>query len=306
MIWVDYFLLAIITISALLSLWRGFVREALSLASWIVALWVAILFFERLGGWLARWIDTPSISDVVAFTVLFVSTVVLGGLVNLLAGQLVAAAITISLIGFMEAIAIAKAMGMPRQRIDALAMAALLANIGKLFIPSSVLTTTEPLTDEQVASVNPHDLAICDPNFVLQYYRLSADKRFLFGARINTFSDDPGYIKRHHLPLLLRLYPQLHGIRVDYAWGGTIGVPLHRVPRIGRVAPNVFYSQGYSGHGVNVTHLAGEIMADAVTGTLERFDIFAGIKSTRFPGSHMLRKPLVTLGVLYPQIRDRL
>jgi membrane protein required for colicin V production len=89
-IWVDYFLLAIITISALLSLWRGFVREALSLASWIVALWVAILFFERLGGWLARWIDTPSISDVVAFTILFVSTVVLGGLVNLLAGQLVA------------------------------------------------------------------------------------------------------------------------------------------------------------------------------------------------------------------------
>ena len=90
MIWVDYFLLAIITISALLSLWRGFVREALSLASWIVALWVAMLFFHDLSNWLARWIDTPSISDVVAFTILFVSTVVLGGLVNLLAGQLVA------------------------------------------------------------------------------------------------------------------------------------------------------------------------------------------------------------------------
>lgn len=89
MIWVDYFLLAIITVSALLSLWRGFVREALSLATWILALWVAILFFEQLSGWLARWIDTPSISDVVAFTVLFISTVVLGGLVNLLAGQLV-------------------------------------------------------------------------------------------------------------------------------------------------------------------------------------------------------------------------
>jgi membrane protein required for colicin V production len=89
-IWVDYFLLAIIAVSALLSLWRGFVKEALSLASWIVALWVAILFFERLGAWLSRWIDTPSISDVVAFSVLFVCTVVLGGLVNLLAGQLVA------------------------------------------------------------------------------------------------------------------------------------------------------------------------------------------------------------------------
>ncbi len=177
---------------------------------------------------------------------------------------------------------------------------------GIMFPVNSFIIATEPLTENQVASVNPHDLAICDPNFVLQYYRLSADKRFLFGARINTFGDDPAYIAKHHLPLLLRLYPQLEGIGVDYAWGGTIGVPLHRVPRIGRVAPNVFYSQGYSGHGVNVTHLAGEIMADTIAGTLERFDVFAGIKSTRFPGSHTFRKPLVALGVLYHQIRDKL
>ncbi len=177
---------------------------------------------------------------------------------------------------------------------------------GIMFPVNSFIIATEPLTDQQVASVNPQDLAICDPNFVLQYYRLSADKRFLFGARINYFGDDPAYIAKHHLPLLLRLYPQLQGVGVDYAWGGTIGVPLHRVPRIGRVAPNVFYSQGYSGHGVNVTHLAGEIIADAVAGTLERFDVFASIKSTRFPGSHTLRKPLVALGVLYHQIRDKL
>ena len=177
---------------------------------------------------------------------------------------------------------------------------------GIMFPVNSFIIATEPLSEEQVASVNPHDLAICDPNFILQYYRLSADKRFLFGARINYFGDDPSFIKNHHLPLLLRLYPQLEGINVDYAWGGTIGVPLHRVPRIGRVAPNVFYAQGYSGHGVNVTHLAGEILADTVAGTLERFDVFAGIKSTRFPGSHTLRKPLVALGILYYQIKDRL
>ncbi|MGD2076119.1 MAG: CvpA family protein [Gammaproteobacteria bacterium] len=90
MTWADYFLLAIITISALLSLWRGFVKEALSLTTWVLALWVAILFFEKLGNWLTRWIDTPSISDVVAFAALFISTVLLGGLVNFLAGQLVA------------------------------------------------------------------------------------------------------------------------------------------------------------------------------------------------------------------------
>jgi membrane protein required for colicin V production len=89
LIWVDYFLLAVITISALLSLWRGFVREALSLVSWIAALWVAMLFFHDLADWLSRWIETPSIREILAFTILFVSTVMIGGLINYLAGQLV-------------------------------------------------------------------------------------------------------------------------------------------------------------------------------------------------------------------------
>jgi len=177
---------------------------------------------------------------------------------------------------------------------------------GIMFPVNSFIIATEPLTEEQVATVNPMDFAICDPNFVLQYFRLSADKRLLFGARMNYFGDDPKVIERHHKPLMLRLYPQLKGIRIDYAWGGTIGVPLNRVPQMGRVAQNVFYSQGYSGHGVNVTHLAGEIMADAVAGTMERFDVFASIKPTRFPGAHTFRKPLVALGVLYYQIRDKL
>jgi glycine/D-amino acid oxidase-like deaminating enzyme len=177
---------------------------------------------------------------------------------------------------------------------------------GIMFPVNSFIIATEPLDADQVANVNPHDLAICDPNFVLQYYRLSADKRLLFGARINYFGDDPKRIENHHKPKMLKVYPQLEGIKIDYAWGGTIGVPIHRVPQIGRTAPNVFYSQGYSGHGVNVTHLAGEIMADAVAGTMERYDVFANIKPIRFPGAHAFRKPLVALGILYYQIRDKL
>jgi membrane protein required for colicin V production len=90
LIWVDYILLAIIAISALLSLWRGFVREALSLASWILALWVALLFFHDLADWLTRWIETPSVRDALGFALLFVVTVLVGGLVGYLAGQLVA------------------------------------------------------------------------------------------------------------------------------------------------------------------------------------------------------------------------
>jgi len=89
LIWVDYFILAIITVSALLSLWRGFIKEALSLASWIAALWVAMLFFDDLGGYLAQWIDTPSVRGAVAFVILFVATVIAGGVVNFLVGKLV-------------------------------------------------------------------------------------------------------------------------------------------------------------------------------------------------------------------------
>ena len=177
---------------------------------------------------------------------------------------------------------------------------------GIMFPVNSFIVATEPLSEEVVAAINPHDLAICDPNFVLQYYRLTADRRLLFGARLNYFGDDPEYIKSKHRLKIAKHYPQLKDVRLDYAWGGTIGVPINRVPLMGRVAPNIFYSQGYSGHGVNVTHLAGQIMADAIAGTLERFDLFADVKPFVVPGAHTFAKPMVALGVLYYQIKDRL
>jgi len=177
---------------------------------------------------------------------------------------------------------------------------------GIMFPVNSFIVATEPLSADVVREINPRDLAICDPNFVLQYYRLSADKRLLFGARLNYFGDDPAVISRRHRKSIARLYPKLADVRIDYAWGGTIGVPLNRVPQMGRVAPNILYSQGYSGHGVNVTHIAGDILADAVAGTLERFDLFADVRPLTVPGAHVFRKPMVALGVLYYQIRDRL
>ena len=105
---------------------------------------------------------------------------------------------------------------------------------------------------------------------------------------------------------MLKIYPQLAKTKVDYAWGGTIGIPFNRVPQLGKISSNVFYSQGYSGHGVNVTHLAGKIMADAVAGTLVQFDVFAGIKPIVIPGAHSFRNQMVALGMLYYQIKDRL
>ena len=155
----------------------------------------------------------------------------------------------------------------------------------------SFISATEPLDEATVARINPRDLAVCDPNFVLNYYRLSADKRLLFGARLNYLGDDPAVISRRHRRKIRRLYPELADVRIDFAWGGRIGVPYHRTPVMGRSAPNVFYSQGYAGHGVNVTHLAGQLLAEAVAGTMERFDVFAGIRPLRIPGARRFSAP---------------
>ncbi len=175
---------------------------------------------------------------------------------------------------------------------------------GSLFPVKSFIIATEPLPEDVVNRINPNDLAICDPNFVLEYFRLTADKRMLFGGRINYFGSDPEYIKVRMRKKMLRIYPELERFNIDYAWEGTIGVTFSRVPVLGRTAPNVLYCQGYSGHGVNVTHLVSRIMADAIQGTLEDFDVFASVPPQRIPGAYLLRKPMVALGVLYYKLRD--
>jgi len=177
---------------------------------------------------------------------------------------------------------------------------------GIMFPVNSYIIATEPLSADLVASINPRDLAICDQNFAVQYFRLSADKRLLFGGRSTYSGHDPEFIKKSHTPMMLKIYPQLENIRIEYAWGGTIGVPVNRVPQLGRTGDNVYYCQGYSGHGVNTTHLAGQIMADAVAGSLERFDMFANVKPVKVPGASMLHKPMVSLAMMYYRIRDRL
>jgi glycine/D-amino acid oxidase-like deaminating enzyme len=177
---------------------------------------------------------------------------------------------------------------------------------GKLFPVNSFIIGSEPLSDELVQQINPDDVAVCDPNYILTYFRLSADKRILFGGRFNYFGSDPEVIKRNLVPRLIKLYPQLANTKFDFGWGGTIGVTANRVPQMGKLAPNIIYSQGYSGHGVNVTHLAGQIMADTVGGTLERFDVFAKIKPPWIPGQHLFRNQMVSLGMLYYKLIDSL
>ena len=175
---------------------------------------------------------------------------------------------------------------------------------GVVFPAGSYIIGTEPLSEEQQKEIIPGDMAVCEMNHVLNYYRLSADKRMLFGGRCNYSGRDPASISATLLPRMLKIYPQLQGIKVDYEWGGKIGIVINRIPHLGRIGKNVFYAQGYSGHGVNVTHIVGNILAEVVSGTSERFDMFERVKHYRIPGSQFVGNNLVALGMLYFRLLD--
>ena len=177
---------------------------------------------------------------------------------------------------------------------------------GLVFPAGSYIIGTEPLAEEVVAEINPLDVAVCDLNEIVDYYRLSADKRLLFGGNCNYSGRDPADIKRYILPKMLKVYPQLKGVRIDYQWGGKIGIVLNRVLALGRINNNVYYCQGYSGHGVNATHIMGEVLADAISGTLEKFDLFANMRRLRIPGSQWLGNQIIALGMLYYRLKDML
>ena len=177
---------------------------------------------------------------------------------------------------------------------------------GNLLPVNSFIVASEPLSAELIEEINPRDLAVCDPNYILTYFRLSGDGRLLFGGRFTYFGSDSEVIKKTLVPRLLKIYPQLSKINFEFGWGGTIGVTVNRVPQMGKLADNISYSKGYSGHGVNVTHFAGQILSEAVAGTMERFDIFAKINPVTIPSQHLFRNQLVSLGMLYYKFIDSL
>ena len=174
-----------------------------------------------------------------------------------------------------------------------------------IFPAGSYIIATEPLADDVAKSINRKDVAVCDLNRVVDYHRLSADKRLLFGGACNYSGRDPKSIKSYILPRMLKVYPQLKDVKIEYEWGGKIGVVLRRIPTLGRINDNVYYCQGYSGHGVCATHVMGEVMADAVTGTMERFDLFADMNHFRIPGTQWMGNQIIALGMLYYKMKDR-
>ncbi|MCO8168092.1 FAD-binding oxidoreductase [Pseudomonas sp. 21LCFQ02] len=166
--------------------------------------------------------------------------------------------------------------------------------------------TTEPLNEELARSLLPDDYCVEDCNYLLDYYRLSADKRLIFGGGVVYGARDPANIEAIIRPKMLKVFPQLKDVKIDYAWTGNFLLTLSRLPQVGRLGDNIYYSQGCSGHGVTYTHLAGKVLAEALRGQAERFDAFAGLPHYPFPGGQMLRTPLTALGAWYYSLRDKL
>lgn len=170
----------------------------------------------------------------------------------------------------------------------------------------SCIAATEPLTQEIANAINRDDVAVHDSRFCLDYYRLSADRRLIFGGAEKYIPAATGGIERAIRPRICHLYPELKNIAIDYAWGGKIAVTRSRLPSVGRIQGDIYYAQGFSGHGVALTNIVGKVIAEMISGTAENFDHFACVAHKSFPGGHYLRWPVHILTMLSLSALDRI
>ncbi|GAB2500580.1 FAD-binding oxidoreductase [Pseudoxanthomonas sangjuensis] len=168
------------------------------------------------------------------------------------------------------------------------------------------IAATRPLGEERARSLIRNDMAVADTNWALDYFRLSADHRLLFGGRASYSTLQPPNLRWVMRRRMQRVFPQLNDVDFDYLWGGMIDISLNRAPHWGRIEPNVWFAQGFSGHGVIATGLAGKLIAEAIRGQSERLDLFAKIPHRPFPGGRALRTPLLVAAMAWYKLRDAL
>lgn len=166
------------------------------------------------------------------------------------------------------------------------------------------IVATEPLGRERIESLVRENVAVSDVNFVLDYFRRSADHRLLFGGRVSYSGRDALNTANATRVRMLKVFPSLADVKVEYAWGGHVDITMSRAPDFGRLAPNVYYLQGFSGHGIALTGMAGRLLATAIAGQAERFDLFTRLEHRNFPGGPALRMPALVLAMLWFRLKD--
>ena len=170
------------------------------------------------------------------------------------------------------------------------------------------IVATEPVGAELARQLIPCGAAVCDNNFVLDYFRFSADQRLLYGGRVSYSTATPANLAASMHARLAATFPPLAGTKISHAWGGFVDISMNRAPDFGRLpeAPQVYYLQGFSGHGLALTGLAGRVVAEAMAGDAGRFDTFARLKHHPFPGGRLLRTPALMLGMAWYRLKDAL
>jgi gamma-glutamylputrescine oxidase len=172
------------------------------------------------------------------------------------------------------------------------------------------IACTEKLDDALADSLIPSRAAVCDTNFVLDYFRTTNDQRMLYGGRVSYSTVTPMNLAESIRQRMVGTFPQLASAQVEYAWGGFVDISMNRAPDFGRLpaaggyAANVYYLQGFSGHGLALTGLAGKLVAEAIAGDAGRLDLFARIRHRPFPGGRLLRTPALVLGMAWYRMRD--
>ena len=191
---------------------------------------------------------------------------------------------------------------------------ALCANVGhvdlsrrlarKLIGIASYIVATKPLGEERAKALLRDNIAVADVNWIIDYYRRSPDHRLLFGGRVSYSGLDPLGTERATRQRMLNVFPQLADAEIEYAWGGIIDISMSRAPNFGRLEPNVYYLQGFSGHGMSLASFGGKVVAEAIAGQAERFDVYARLKHHAFPGGKLFRRPTLVLAMTWFRMRD--
>ena len=176
----------------------------------------------------------------------------------------------------------------------------------KLMSIGSYVIATEPLGEQRVRELIANNAALCDANWILDYFRRSSDHRLLFGGRVNYSLLNVRAVAPATRARMIRVFPQLRAARIDYAWGCLLDITLNRAPNFGRLESDVYFLQGFSGHGIALAGIAGQLVAEAIAGSAERFDVFARIPHRDFPGGMLLRRPALALAMLWYRLRDLL
>jgi gamma-glutamylputrescine oxidase len=177
--------------------------------------------------------------------------------------------------------------------------------LGARIMPvGTYIVGTAPLEPKLVQRLIPSGAAACDNNVVLDYFRFSQDARMLFGGRVSYSARTPARLGQVMAARMAAVFPALQGVPVDFVWGGFVDISMNRAPDFGRVGQNVYYLQGFSGQGVALTGLAGQLVAEAMAGEASRFEVFSRLQHRDFPGGEWLRTPSLVLGMLYYRLRN--